>query len=360
MFELAAYAVRQERSACSREYPENKHPLRNPFQRDRDRIVHSKAFRRLEYKTQVFVNHLGDNFRTRLTHSIEVSQIARSVARVLRLNEDLTETVALAHDLGHPPFGHAGERAIHRLMRGHGGFDHNEQTLRIVTQLEERYPEFPGLNLTQATRQGLQKHKQLPMGESHSLEAQVVDICDEIAYNNHDLDDGLDSGLLTLEDLKKVEIWRECWENTARRLTGASTKIKIRHSIRSLIDQMVTDLVEQTKKNIDRLGIKTLEDVLNIHHQDAERRKIVCFSKNFAEKSLELKRFLSQYLYKHPEVEKMNREAEKTIRRIFSSLIERQDALPEEYQRRIPDTGLYTSVCDFIAGMTDRYAINWK
>jgi len=353
---LKPYAV-GETDFIQRKYPQPPHPYRNDFQRDRDRIVHSKAFRRLEYKTQVFVNHLGDSYRTRLTHSIEVSQIARTVSRSLSLNEDLTETIALAHDLGHPPFGHAGERALHLLMPDHGGFDHNEQTIRVVTQLEERYPEFKGLNLTEATLMGLHKHGR-PDGKGHSLESQIVDICDEIAYNNHDLDDGIDGGYLTLEEIAHLEIWRQAWTYAEKNYPKSEKKIQIRSAIRWLIDHMVTDIIVQTTSNIEKGNLQTLEDVLNYRKSEG---RIVEFSKNVTTEVKELKNFLFHRLYRHPDVAAMNTRAEDVIKRLFTFFSENPHALPEEFQGRItPQTSVYRIVCDFIAGMTDRYALAWN
>jgi dGTPase len=353
---LKTYGV-GENDFTDRAYRQATHPYRNDFQRDRDRIVHSKAFRRLEYKTQVFVNHLGDSYRTRLTHSIEVSQIARTVSRSLQLNEDLTETIALAHDLGHPPFGHAGERALHLLMPAHGGFDHNEQTIRVVTILEERYPEFKGLNLTGATLMGLHKHGR-PDGKGHSLESQIVDICDEIAYNNHDLDDGIEGGYLTLDEIGKLKIWNKAWSQVERLYPKSGTKILIRSAIRWLINHMVTDIIVQTEKNIARFNIKTLNDVLN--HKNGDER-LVEFSPQVAIEVKELKSFLFQKLYRHPDVVTMNVRAEEIIKRLFTFFSENPEALPEEFQNRI--SGENTAcriVCDFIAGMTDRYALSWN
>ncbi|MDH4261476.1 MAG: deoxyguanosinetriphosphate triphosphohydrolase [Spirochaetia bacterium] len=339
----------------NRVYPQSSHTYRNDFQRDRDRIVHSKAFRRLEYKTQVFVNHLGDSYRTRLTHSIEVSQIARTVARSLQLNEDLTETIALAHDLGHPPFGHAGERALHMLMPGHGGFDHNEQTIRVVTILEERYPEFIGLNLTEATLMGLHKHGR-PDGRGHSLESQIVDISDEIAYNNHDLDDGIDGGYLSLEEIGRLQIWKRAWTQVEELYPEGDAKILIRSAIRWLIDHMVTDLIVQTEKNIEKFKIQTLEDVLN-----HKKGKLVEFSQQVDIEINELKSFLFKKLYRHPDVVSMNMRAEEIVKRLFTFFSKNPEALPEEFQKRIsPECTAYRVVCDFIAGMTDRYALFWN
>ena len=358
MQRLARYAV-SDQDFIQREFPEKEHVLRGPFQRDRDRIVHSKAFRRLEYKTQVFVNHLGDNYRTRLTLSIEVAQISRSVARSLRVNEDLTETIALAHDLGHPPFGHAGERVLNRLMRPYGGFDHNEQTLRLVTLLEERYPMFAGLNLTKATLLGLRKHTRLPEDKSHSIEAQIVDICDEIAYNNHDVDDGLDSKFLKLEQLNEIDLWKEGWEKIEKEFPSSPEKIKIRYNIRSLVDDMVLELTRQTQRNIKRYQIKDIQDVIYFHKKH-KGKNLVEFPEDYYHKIVELKKFLSQNLYRHPNVEVMNSKAEDIIIRIFNSLLKNSDVLPKEYLRRLEQQGIEKSISDFIAGMTDRYAIQWN
>jgi len=355
MIEYAEYAVSVD-SFSKRKYQEESHPYRSDFQRDRDRIVHSKAFRRLEYKTQVFVNHLGDNFRTRLTHSIEVSQLARTVARSLKLNEDLTETIALAHDLGHPPFGHAGERSLHRLMKPHGGFDHNEQTLRVVEVLEKRYPDFDGLNLTEATLMGLQKHKRIK-GLNHTLEASIVDICDEIAYNNHDLDDGIESGILNLSKLNEIEIWNDVWAEAKKSHINAGEKSLIRQTIRMLINKMVTDLIENMLDNIQKYKIKKLEDVLNFK---SDTEKLCSFTYDTSIKISRLKKHLHKNLYRHPEVEKMNSRAEEVIQRIFNFLVKSPHAMPGEYQERLDSDGLYRVVADFIAGMTDRYALHWN
>lgn len=347
----------KEKDLTSRVYPQAPHKYRNDFQRDRDRIVHSKAFRRLEYKTQVFVNHLGDSYRTRLTHSIEVSQIARTVSRSLELNEDLTETIALAHDLGHPPFGHAGERALHMLMQDHGGFDHNEQTIRVVMILEERYPEFKGLNLTEATLMGLHKHGR-PDGRGNSLESQIVDICDEIAYNNHDLDDGIDGGYLTLDDIAQLDIWRRAWSHAQKSYPNSKTKILVRSAIRWLIDHMVTDLITQTCENIRKFQIDTLDGVLN---HDEGKGRLVEYSPEVSTGVRDLKRFLFKNLYRHPDVVTMNVRAEEVIKRLFVFFSQNPEALPEEFQYRIsPENTTYRVVADFIAGMTDRYALSWN
>ncbi|MBX3724118.1 MAG: deoxyguanosinetriphosphate triphosphohydrolase [Turneriella sp.] len=371
----------------SRVFPEESHALRNEFQRDRDRVVHSKYFRRLEYKTQVFVNHLGDNFRTRLTHSIEVAQIARTVARVLGLNEDLTETVALAHDMGHPPFGHAGERALHERMKAHGGFDHNEQTLRIVTVLEERYPAFAGLNLTQGTIASLQKHASLPQGlatgdkaptgqpaappdvaaagrahsvpRGHAFEALIVDICDEIAYNNHDIDDGLESGFLRLEQLDETDIWRENFAMIQKKYPDTKEKIQIRATIRELINGMVGDLIQTSKKNLADSGLKSFGEVL-AYNGDPQKPPLIAFSPTMDERVKQLKKFLFHNLYRHAEVVRMNERAAHIIHRIFDFITADPKMLPADFYERIATAGLERVIADFVAGMTDRYALQWN
>lgn len=349
----------------SRAYPEERHVLRNPFQRDRDRVVHSQYFRRLEYKTQVFVNHLGDNYRTRLTHTIEVAQIARTVARSLGLNEDLTETVALAHDMGHPPFGHAGERALHEKMRPFGGFDHNEQTLRIVTLLEERYPEFPGLNLTHGALRSLQKHRSNPViaGQKieggHCLEAFIVDICDEIAYNNHDIDDGLESGHLTLSMLDSVALWRRHFSAIKRQYTGLREKIIIRATVRNMINAMVSDLIEQSARNIKESQITTLQELLH-YTGNPHNKALISFSPEMQEQVLELKKFLFRNLYRHAEVVRMNERANDVLWRIFDFVVREPRMLPVDFYERIDSMGVERVVSDFIAGMTDRYALQWN
>lgn len=341
----------------SRAYPEVAHPLRNEFQRDRDRVVHSKYFRRLEYKTQVFVNHLGDNFRTRLTHSIEVSQVARTVARALKLNEDLTETVALAHDMGHPPFGHAGERALHAKMRDYGGFDHNEQTLRIVTVLEERYPNFMGLNLTQGTLDSLRKHEHVPSGQC--FESQLVDICDEIAYNNHDIDDGLESGHLNLGQLDEVDLWRENFSLQMQKFPRVSQKILVRSTIRELVNQMVSDLIENSAAAIDKAGIKSFSEVL-AYNANAKNAQLIRYSSAMDERVKQLKKFLFRNLYRHAEVVRMNERAHQILTRIFEFIENDPKMLPEDYHARLETTGTQRVIADFIAGMTDRYALQWN
>src|SRR5688572_25967055 len=297
---LANYAIRNEESR-GRRYPEPEHPYRTPFQRDRDRIIHSRAFRRLEYKTQVFVNHEGDHYRTRLTHSIEVAQIARTVSGALLLNVDLAEALALSHDMGHPPFGHSGQDVLDEMMKNYGGFEHNLQTLRIVEELEQKYIEFPGLNLSFEIREGIVKHSASYKGMKNPperlleydletfppLEAQLIDLCDEIAYNNHDLDDGLESRLLDLEELiEGVTIFREIYESVRKEHPSVSLKLLANATIIRLINLLVTDLVENVQRTIQKEKIRSLQDIRN------GQRLIPCFSDEVADKNRELKTHL--------------------------------------------------------------------
>lgn len=352
---LAPYAMKSAESA-GREYPEPAHPFRTDFQRDRDRIIHSNAFRRLEYKTQVFVYHEGDHYRTRLTHSLEGSQIARTMARALRLNEDLAEAIILAHDLGHTPFGHSGEEVMNRLMKNHGGFEHNRQSLRIVTLLEERYPEFPGLNLTYEVREGLAKHQttydqpnaqaSIKKKGNPTLEAQIVNLADEIAYSNHDLDDGLRSSLITLEQLKQVRLWQEYYKEG-----HAGSKIGIRQAVKSIINAYVTDLVIQVGKNLKDASIRHLEDVRS------SKEKLVNYSPAFDAKNKELKAFLREYMYKHHHVERMADKAKRILEALFTTYSKNPKILPPEIHELMKRETPERVVCDYIAGMTDRFAL---
>ena len=345
---LAPYAIKSADSK-GRVYPEKEHEFRTAFQRDRDRIIHSTAFRRLEYKTQVFVNHEGDHYRTRLTHTLEMTQIARTIGRALCLNEDLIETIALAHDLGHGPFGHAGQDALSALMKKHGGFEHNQQCLRIVEKLEESYSGFPGLNLTFEVREGLRKHfrKRIP-----TLEAEVVDYADAIAYNGHDLDDGLRAGLLNTDDLTKIKLWREVDRYIKQKVSGASSTIKIKIGIRLLINQMVSDLVSETSKNIKRNRISKPEDLAKVS------RAVVCFSKSLDKPVMELKKFLMQYLYLHHRVVRMTEKGKRFIQELFHLYVAKPEQLPPHVRKRAKADGLHRAVCDYIAGMTDRFALD--
>lgn len=357
---LAEYAVKSSASK-GRHYPEEEHPYRTAFQRDRDRIIHSSAFRRLEYKTQVFVYHEGDYYRTRLTHSIEVAQISRSIAKALRLNEDLSETVALAHDLGHPPFGHSGEHILNQLMKSHGGFEHNLQSFRIVTKLEKRYPDYPGLNLSHEVLEGISKHSteyDKPSGTNGNkkifpyLESKIVDFSDGIAYNSHDLDDGITSGLLNIDMLNDVRLWRDNYELIEKKHPKADFTIKKYQVIKTIINQLVTDLVSQILKNIKKFNIRTTEDVKNCE------TAIASFGSKMEEKNSELKKFLYKNLYKHHRVVRMELKAENIIKELFSTYIDRPVVLPPKVQQEMEQETKERVICDYIAGMTDRYAIS--
>lgn len=358
---LAPYAMKSS-DTRGREYKEQEHPYRSPYQRDRDRIIHSAAFRRLEYKTQVFVNHEGDYYRTRLTHTIEVAQIARTIAVALRLNVDLTEAIALAHDLGHTPFGHSGEEALNELMKNFGGFNHNLQGLRVVDYLEQRYPDFPGLNLSWEVREGIVKHstafdtsvkiKSLAPKEMPTLETQVVDIGDEIAYDNHDLDDGLTSGLITEDDLEELAIWKKINENIPRKYDKIDKEKRKYLTIRSLINMQVTDLINETERRINRLKLKSYLDVKKAG------TKVVSFSKEMADLRKPLRSFLMDNLYHHYRVIRMSTKAKRFIKQLFNVYVEKPEQLPTEAQKWIKTAGARKAVCDYIAGMTDRYCLD--
>jgi dGTPase len=358
---LTPYAMKSSETR-GRDYPISPDSMRTEYQRDRDRIIHSTAFRKLEYKTQVFVIHEGDYYRTRLTHTIEVAQIARSMARNLRLNFDLAEAIALAHDLGHTPFGHSGERALSRLMAEEGGFEHNEQGLRVVEYLEERYGDVKGLNLTWELREGIIKHASsydTPRIDARfrpkhpsTLEAQIVDIADEIAYNNHDLDDALKLGLVEEEDLEAID-W--CWEifSAARRESPDTVRDKFvkYRAIGKIIDMQVVDALQETERNIAKNKIRRAEDVQNLSH------KIASFSSEMVEKNRALKDFLLKNVYQHPGKVRMATKAEKFIEKLFLSYVETPQQLPTKYQERIATDGLKRVICDYISGMTDRYLL---
>ena len=358
---LAPYAAKSCNS-LGRVHKEEEHPYRSCYQRDRDRIIHSAAFRRLEYKTQVFVNHEGDYYRTRLTHSIEVSQIARTIAWALRLNTDLTEAIALAHDLGHTPFGHSGEEVLNELMSKCGGFNHNLQGLRVVDYLEERYPEFQGLNLSWEVREGIVKHssvfdiavkiKEFFPARLPSLETQLVDAADEIAYDNHDLDDGLTSGLIKEKDLEGLEIWEKINRKINQKYAKINTHSRKYLVIRGLIDLQVTDLIQHTQSLISRLKINNYADLRKINY------KLVDFSKEVKQLRKPLRKFLMQKLYHHYRVMRMSIKAKRFIRELFCEYNVRPKQLPSEVQLRIPKEGVKRVVCDYIAGMTDRYCLD--
>ena len=358
---LTLYAANPEQS-LGRAYVEPESPTRNAFQRDRDRIIHSTAFRRLEYKTQVFVNHEGDLFRTRLTHSLEVAQLARGIARTLNLHEDLTEAIALAHDLGHTPFGHAGQDALNDCMKNYGGFEHNLQSLRVVDKLEQRYAEFDGLNLTFELREGILKHCSLKnakqLGDvglrfinktSPSLEAQVTNFADEIAYNNHDVDDGLRSGLITIEQLQSVELFASQLDVVKRKYPKLEQKRLIHETIRRMINVLVVDLCTQSSVNFSQLNPKSIQDIRQAPY-------LVGFSAPIAKQNLALKQFLRKNLYQHYKVNRMSAKAERIIRELFAVFLADSGLMPHEFQA-YAQTDKARAVADYIAGMTDRFAI---
>jgi len=370
MHPLAPYAAADANSR-GRRHREPDPAYRSQFQRDRDRIIHSAAFRRLEYKTQVFVNHEGDLYRTRLTHSIEVAQIARSIARALQLNEDLTEAIALAHDLGHTPFGHAGQDALNACMAEHGGFEHNLQSLRVVDELEQKYADFPGLNLTFETREGILKHCSRPkagqLGDvgrrfldltQPGLEAQLANLADEIAYNSHDVDDGLRSRLLSLEQLREVALFREQYEEVQRRYPALDSRTTTHEVVRRLINAQAVDLIETTRALLEGNRPTDIEAVRSAD------QPLVCFSEPMRELNLELKRFLRHHLYRHYRVVRMTAKASRVVQSLFETYMDDPRVLPpeaQEHAQRLEDehgaAGRARGVCDYIAGMTDRFAI---
>jgi len=357
---LAPYAV-HSRDSKGRKHPEDEPDYRTVFQRDRDRILHTTAFRRLEYKTQVFINYEGDYYRTRLTHTLEVAQIGRSVARALGANEDLVETICLAHDLGHPPFGHSGERALSRLMVDHGGFDHNRHSYRIVTEIENRYPEFNGLNLTWEVLEGIVKHETEydvadaqdfdPKLRGH-LEAQITNAADELAYTAHDLDDGLRSGMITPDQLAGISLWEVINESIGRRRTDKLDELSRHRLIRRLIGIEVTDLIQSIDRMIRRSGIKTVEELQKLPYN------VVGFSEDMHRRNRELKDFLYNDLYNHYRVVRMSVKAERIIESLFEAYANEPTILPNQFQNTIEEKGLEQSICHYIAGMTDRFAID--
>ncbi|HVY64961.1 MAG TPA: deoxyguanosinetriphosphate triphosphohydrolase [Gammaproteobacteria bacterium] len=371
--ELAPYAALVSTSR-GRRYPEPPPALRTEFQRDRDRIIHATAFRRLVYKTQVFVNYEGDLYRTRLTHSLEVAQIARTVARALQLNEDLVEAISLAHDLGHTPFGHAGQDALNDCMREYGGFEHNLQSLRVVDQLEDRYASFPGLNLTFETREGILKHCSLKhardLGDvgrrflerrQPGLEAQLANIADEIAYNNHDVDDGLRSGLITLEQLSSLPFFAEHLHWVDREFPGQKPQRRGSETVRRMIGELVADLVRTSAVAIAEAGPQHIDDVRALPHP------LIRFSQPLHEAQQALKRFLRDSLYSHPRVRQMTQQARDTVQFLFEQLMADFDRMPEEHAdraraaaRQAGTAGAARVVADYVAGMTDRFALQTR
>jgi dGTPase len=370
MSELAPYAVSPANSR-GRVHEESPPTYRSEFQRDRDRVIHSGAFRRLEYKTQVFVNHEGDLYRTRLTHSLEVAQIARTVARAMHLNEDLTEAISLAHDLGHTPFGHAGQDALDECMRNFGGFEHNLQSLRVVDILEQRYAAFPGLNLTYETREGILKHCSLAnarrLGElgqrfvdrhQPSLEAQLANVADEIAYNNHDVDDGLRSGLVDLDALATIPLVAE-QRARVKRAGRAKGRVEIHELVREMIGALVDDLIESSQARVDSIAPEQIDDI-RTHGQP-----LIGCSEPLVEAQLELKRFLRDHLYRHPKVRQMTQRAREIVTSLFEAYVADYGRMPEEYASLAASAhdqdGTAAGarvVADYIAGMTDRFAVS--
>lgn len=355
--QLAPYGHHSKYSR-GRFHPDEEPDYRTAFQRDRDRILHTTAFRRLEYKTQVFINYEGDYYRTRLTHTLEVTQIARTIARAIGANEDLTESICLAHDLGHPPFGHSGEIALSRLMRDHGGFDHNKQSLRIVTELEQRYIEFPGLNLTWEVLEGIVKHETEydradarefnPELRGH-IEAQIANVADELAYTAHDLDDGLRSGIITVPMLDEIVLWQIMRESIGWR-TGEMDDLTRHRIIRRLIGTEVTDILNTSLRRLRENNVNSVEDVQLLPFN------VITFSEDMARRNRQLKDFLYTNMYRNYRVVRMAVKAERLINELFQSYVEEPTTLPSHVFKNIEKYGLERTVCDYIAGMTDRYA----
>ncbi len=367
---LAPYAV-TPKNCRGRAHPEPPPAHRSEFQRDRDRVIHSGAFRRLEYKTQVFVNHEGDLYRTRLTHSLEVAQIARTVARAMHLNEDLTEAISLAHDLGHTPFGHAGQDALNECMRDYGGFEHNLQSLRVVDELERRYAAFPGLNLTFETREGILKHCSLANArrlgdvgrrfidrQQPSLEAQLANIADEIAYNNHDVDDGLRSGLIELDELAQIPLFAEQLAIVRRNHENLDSRMQTHEVVRGMIGALVNDLIGTSQARVERLAPRTIDDIRS------QKSALIGFSEPFVEAQRALKQFLREHLYRHPKVTRMTEQAHEIVTTLFTVFVADPSLMPAEHSGRARiahesqgAAGSARAVADYIAGMTDRFAL---
>jgi dGTPase len=355
---LAPYGIRSKNTK-GRNYPEEEPEYRTAFQRDRDRILHTTAFRRLEYKTQVFINYEGDYYRTRLTHTLEVSQIGRTIARALGANPELTEAICLAHDMGHPPFGHNGEYTLSRLMKEHGGFDHNKQSLRIVTQLEQRYQDFPGLNLTWEVREGIVKHEsEYDIADARTydadlrghLEAQITNAADELSYTAHDLDDGLRSGMINTSMLQGIILWEILLESVGWH--GQILDDLSRHRmIRNLIDMEVSDLIHATDKNLHDSGVRSVLELQSLPYN------VVCFSEEMTSRNRQLKDFLYNNLYRHHRVVRMAVKAERIISDLFRAYVQESAILPNHVQELTKEYGLERTICDYIAGMTDRFAV---
>ena len=350
------------KSAASRGriHREAEHPYRTAYQRDRDRVIHCKAFRRLEYKTQVFLNHEGDHYRTRLTHTLEVAQIGRTIARALGLNEDLAEAIALAHDMGHTPFGHSGEDALQQMMAQHGGFEHNRHGLRVVDVLEKQYPDFRGLNLTYEVREGIAKHTtqwDSPAAGGFEpgpapLEAQAVELADSIAYDNHDLDDGLQAGILSEDALQEVPLWAEVARSVREAFGPLPAEQRRKQLVRYLINLLVTDLIDNSRRELERCSLA--------HPDDVRRRKdnLIAFSRSFQARKEELEGYLHRAFYRDHRVVRVTNSARRFVIAIFEELVSDRRQLPPEYQRWAEQEGPHRAVCDYVAGMTDRYAQN--
>ena len=355
---LASYAVMSCKSR-GRRHSEEEAPWRTPFQRDRDRIVHSKSFRRLEYKTQVFVYHEGDHYRTRLTHTMETAGVSETIARNLGANQDLAAAIALAHDLGHPPFGHCGEEALDQLMQEHGGFQHNKQSLRVIDYLEWRYPFFQGLNLTWETREGIAKHNaphgfdsdEFQPGQYASIEAQIANLADEIAYNSHDLDDGISAGILHLDQLAELDVWDESIQEQVEKVSHLDPTRKLYQIIRTLINQQIMDVVQTTHENLELHGVISPDNVRLLD------KPVVNYSSEMTEKNNQLRAFLRENFYKHYRLIRMSRKATRFIESLFTEYLADPRQLPPNVRRNDSGAPLERVICDYIAGMTDRYAL---
>jgi dGTPase len=360
--EDAALAPCAMRSALSRgrHHPEPPHEHRTEFQRDRDRVIHSKCFRRLEYKTQVFINGTADHYRTRLTHTFEMTAVGRTIARALRANEDLTECIALAHDIGHSPFGHSGEAALNELMEGHGGFDHNIQSVRAVECLEHRYPAFPGLNLTWEVRAGLYKHQAAlpgftleghPVGPHQMIEAQIADVADDLTYYAHDIDDGLEAGLLTEPQLQTMEIWQLATSRAEREFPGLPADRRTAMTVRHVLGLQVDDVLETSARLLARYRPQSPAEVM------ACPERLVTFSPALRDRLQQLRAFLFENMYFHPVVAQASREAVLLMRKLFLYYVDHPDTMGGKARARIPADGVWLAACDYVAGMTDRYAL---
>ncbi len=357
---LAPFAQKSGDSA-GRDHPEPRHPFRTEYERDRSRIIHSRAFRRLEYKTQVFLNGQGDHLRTRLTHTMEVASISRTIARALGLNEDLAEAIALAHDLGHAPFGHSGEEVLHELMSGHGGFEHNTQSLRIVELIEQKYPRFSGLNLSWEVREGLKKHAKFydppePSADGEklfcpSLEAQIANLADEITYYSHDLDDGIDFTLITPRQLAELDVWEESYAEVRANFPKLRAKELHSYVIRCIIDRQVQDVIATSDELITAAKVGSVDDVRR------QKKPLIRYSLPLLTANKKLRRFLYKNLYYHPRVAGVNQRACGMLRRVFAAYLAEPELLGASTARRVARDGLHRTVCDYLSGMTDRYLL---